>query len=206
MINSGEYFTVSFHFFEFVFPLSDSDFSLTHLLYFFSLFLPQCLSYRCSSFLILLISNSFPFLLSVSIIHLASRPSTTLLFFSSLRLFLSHSFFPKFLAVFRLIPTSFCFCLSLSSASSVSSNVPWFLPRRLHLLFLSHFLFSFFFFLFAPLPRRLFLILSSIFFPSHHVRPLFRLLPPVSCLLKHQRSQRAVEPPADSTHNSPLFS
>ena len=34
----------------------------------------------------------------------------------------------------------------------------------------------------------------NLFFPrSHHVCPLFRLVPPVSCLLKHQRSQRAVE-------------
>lgn len=41
--------------------------------------------------------------------------------------------------------------------------------------------------------------------PIHHVHPVFRLVPPVPCLLKHQRSQRAVEPPADSTHNSPLL-
>lgn len=38
--------------------------------------------------------------------------------------------------------------------------------------------------------------------PLHHVRPL---ISPVSCLLNHQRSQRAAEPPADSTHNSPLL-
>lgn len=58
-------------------------------------------------------------------------------------------------------------------------------------------------FLLASLPRRLFLPFSSPPLPPfHHVRPL---ISPVSCLLKHQRSQRAVEPPADSTHNSPLL-
>lgn len=43
------------------------------------------------------------------------------------------------------------------------------------------------------------------FFLFHLIRPLFRLPPPVSRILKHQRSQRAVKPPADSTHNSPLL-
>lgn len=73
-----------------------------------------------------------------------------------------------------------------------------------HSLAVISFLSHVFFFL-APRPRQLFSPNSNLFFLFHLIRPLFRLPPPVSRILKHQHSQRAVKPPADSTHNSPLL-
>lgn len=103
----------------------------------------------------------------------------------------------------------------LSTSSSQSSSPPSFSslcfyrcrmfpqisPHSLAVIsFLSHVFFSSLLALASFFPP----ILIS-FFLFHLIRPLFRLPPPVSRILKHQRSQRAVKPPADPTHNSPLL-
>lgn len=90
--------------------------------------------------------------------------------------------------------SSLCFCLSLPYVSSNLSPFP-----RCHLLPFPRLFFP------RSSPSPAFFPNSNLFFLFHLVRPLFRLPPPVSRILKHQRSQRAVKPPADSTHNSPLL-
>lgn len=158
-------------------------------------------------FFLMVVPRSFWFYFSfsspsVSISHLDSIPSTTLL--SLLFVFSLFSFSLPFwvtLSPLKFLPhlPLLRFCLSLSFASSVSSNVLRLPHRRRLPFFLSSFS--------SPSPPSPALSPAlNLFSPrSHHVCPLFRLIPPVSCLLKHQRSQRAVEPPADSTHNSPLL-